>query len=175
MPWAEQTFGEEPGSEVLQDNRELLEPLQLCHRSLHGAAWAIADGLLDALRRAAAFDPVPGPAGRAPGFHAPRGAMSEITEYLGLGNYAEWDEGVRQEFLLEEGCSHRLLPANYQPSPETAEVLATCRVVAQAPAASLGSYVISMAVAPSDVLAVQLLLKVRGAADARGAAVRDAG
>ncbi len=80
-----------------------------------------------------------------------------------MGNYAEWDEGVRQEFLLEELASRRpLLPANYQPSPETAEVLATCRVVAQAPAASLGSYVISMAGHPSDVLAVQLLLKECG-------------
>ena len=42
------------------------------------------------------------------------------------------------------------------------EVLATCRVIAAAPAASLGTYVISMAGAPSDVLAVQLLLKEAG-------------
>ncbi|MCY1294829.1 Phosphoenolpyruvate carboxylase [compost metagenome] len=41
-------------------------------------------------------------------------------------------------------------------------MLATCRVIAAAPAASLGSYVISMAGAPSDVLAVQLLLKEAG-------------
>ena len=52
-----------------------------------------------------------------------------------------------------------LLPVHFSGSPETMEVLATCRVVAQAPAASLGSYVISMAGAPSDVLLVQLLLK----------------
>ncbi|WP_122571947.1 phosphoenolpyruvate carboxylase, partial [Pseudomonas viridiflava] len=45
---------------------------------------------------------------------------------------------------------------------DTAEVLATCREVAAAPAASLGSYVISMAGAASDVLAVQLLLKESG-------------
>ena len=35
-------------------------------------------------------------------------------------------------------------------------------MVAQTPAAALGSYVISMAGAPSDVLAVQLLLKETG-------------
>ncbi|MEE9100499.1 MULTISPECIES: phosphoenolpyruvate carboxylase [Pseudomonas] len=165
--WAERAIhsGEAPGAEVLQDNRELLEPLQLCYRSLQDCGMGvIADGaLLDSLRRAATFGlflvrlDVRQDSTR----HAR--AMSEITEYLGLGNYAEWDEAVRQEFLLEELASRRpLLPANYAASPETAEVLATCRVVAEAPAASLGSYVISMAGQPSDVLAVQLLLKECG-------------
>ncbi|MCJ1887671.1 phosphoenolpyruvate carboxylase [Pseudomonas sp. LA21] len=165
--WAERAIhsGEAPCAEVLQDNRELLEPLQLCYRSLHDCGMGvIADGaLLDSLRRAATFGlflvrlDVRQDSTR----HAR--AMSEITEYLGLGNYAEWDESVRQEFLLEELASRRpLLPANHQASPETAEVLATCRVVAEAPAASLGSYVISMAGQPSDVLAVQLLLKECG-------------
>ena len=55
-----------------------------------------------------------------------------------------------------------LLPASFEPSEDTAEVLATCREVAAAPAASLGSYVISMAGAASDVLTVQLLLKESG-------------
>ncbi|WP_207885475.1 phosphoenolpyruvate carboxylase [Pseudomonas sp. 30_B] len=165
--WAERAIhsGEAPCAEVLQDNRELLEPLQLCYRSLQECGMGvIADGaLLDTLRRAATFGlflvrlDVRQDSTR----HAR--AMSEITEYLGLGNYAEWDESVRQEFLLEELASRRpLLPANYQASPETAEALATCRVVAEAPAASLGSYVISMAGQPSDVLAVQLLLKECG-------------
>ena len=55
-----------------------------------------------------------------------------------------------------------MLPAHFKPDAETAEVLATCREIAAAPAASLGSYVISMAGAASDVLAVQLLLKEAG-------------
>jgi len=165
--WAERAIhtGEEPGTEVLQDNRELLEPLQLCYRSLQDCGMGvIADGdLLDTLRRAATFGLFLARLDVRQDSTRHARAMSEITEYLGLGNYAEWDEGVRQEFLLEELGSRRpLLPANYEPSPETAEVLATCRVVAQAPAASLGSYVISMAGHPSDVLAVQLLLKECG-------------
>ncbi|MCY0661601.1 phosphoenolpyruvate carboxylase, partial [Klebsiella pneumoniae] len=87
-------------------------------------------------------------------------AMSEITDYLGLGRYAEWDEEARLSFLQRELDNRRpLLPNDYRPSADTAEVLATCREVAAAPAASLGSYVISMAGAASDVLAVQLLLK----------------
>ncbi|MDU4249238.1 phosphoenolpyruvate carboxylase [Pseudomonas sp.] len=165
--WAERAIhtGEEPGAEVLQDNRELLEPLQLCYRSLQACGMGvIADGdLLDTLRRAATFGLFLARLDVRQDSTRHAKAMGEITEYLGLGNYAEWDESVRQEFLLEELSSRRpLLPANYQASPETAEVLATCRVVAQAPAASLGSYVISMAGQPSDVLAVQLLLKECG-------------
>ncbi|MDF5830478.1 phosphoenolpyruvate carboxylase [Pseudomonas aeruginosa] len=51
-------------------------------------------------------------------------ALSEITEYLELGSYDEWDEKTRLEFLLEELNSRRpLLPAHYQPSADTAEVL----------------------------------------------------
>ncbi|WP_447752333.1 phosphoenolpyruvate carboxylase [Pseudomonas nicosulfuronedens] len=165
--WAERAIhtGEEPDAEVLQDNRELLEPLQLCYRSLQACGMGvIADGaLLDTLRRAATFGLFLARLDVRQDSTRHARAMSEITEYLGLGNYAEWEESVRQEFLLEELASRRpLLPANYQPTAETAEVLATCRVVAQAPAASLGSYVISMAGQPSDVLAVQLLLKECG-------------
>lgn len=165
--WAERALSEDEVAPeaVLQDNRELLAPLELCHRSLHACGMGvIADGaLLDSLRRAATFGlfltrlDVRQDSGR----HA--AALSEITEYLGLGRYQDWDEAVRQEFLLEELGNHRpLLPADYQASADTAEVLATCRVAAAAPAASLGSYVISMAGQPSDVLAVQLLLKECG-------------
>ncbi|MEG7363081.1 phosphoenolpyruvate carboxylase [Pseudomonas citronellolis] len=165
--WAERALSEDEVAPeaVLQDNRELLAPLELCHRSLHACGMGvIADGaLLDSLRRAATFGlfltrlDIRQDSGR----HA--AALSEITEYLGLGRYQEWDEAVRQEFLLEELGNHRpLLPADYQASADTDEVLATCRVAAAAPAASLGSYVISMAGQPSDVLAVQLLLKECG-------------
>ena len=150
---------------VLQDNHELFEPLQCCYQSLHECGMGvIADGpLLDCLRRAATFGlflvrlDVRQDASR----HA--AAMSEITEYLGLGRYAEWDEAARLAFLQTELENRRpLLPAHFKPSGETEEVLATCREVAVAPAASLGSYVISMAGAASDVLAVQLLLKEAG-------------
>ncbi|VXC35976.1 phosphoenolpyruvate carboxylase [Pseudomonas sp. 8BK] len=150
---------------VLQDNRELLEPLTLCYQSLHECGMGvIADGpLLDCLRRAATFGlflvrlDVRQDSSR----HA--AAMSEITDYLGLGRYAEWDEEARLAFLLKELENRRpLLPGHFKPSGETEEVLATCREVAGAPAASLGSYVISMAGAASDVLAVQLLLKEAG-------------
>jgi len=150
---------------VLHDNRELLGPLMLCFQSLHECGMGvIADGpLLDCLRRAVTF-----------GLFLVRldvrqdssrhcAAMTEITDYLGLGRYEEWDEQTRIDFLLRELNNRRpLLPGYFKPAADTAEVLATCREVAAAPAASLGSYVISMAGAASDVLAVQLLLKESG-------------
>ena len=64
---------------------------------------------------------------------------------------------------MQELHSRRpLLPAHWQPSVDVAEVLATCRVIANQPQLMLGSYVISMASHPSDVLAVKLLLKETG-------------
>ncbi|TWI58763.1 phosphoenolpyruvate carboxylase type 1 [Pseudomonas duriflava] len=150
---------------ILEDNEALLAPLRLCYESLHACGMGvIADGpLLDCLRRAATFGlflvrlDIRQDAAR----HA--AALNEITEYLGIGRYAEWDEPQRLHFLENELASRRpLLACDYMPSAETAEVLATCRVIAQAPVASLGSYVISMAGAASDILAVQLLLKESG-------------
>jgi phosphoenolpyruvate carboxylase len=154
-----------PSPAVLQHNAELHEPLLCCYHSLHACGMGvIADGgLLDSLRRVAAFGlfllrlDVRQDAAR----HT--AALGEITDYLGLGRYDQWDEPQRLAFLQRELDSRRpLLPVDFRASAEVAEVLATCREVAAAPADSLGSYVISMAAAASDVLAVQLLLKEAG-------------
>ncbi|RRV08194.1 phosphoenolpyruvate carboxylase [Pseudomonas sp. v388] len=150
---------------VLQDNRELLDPLMLCYQSLHECGMGvIADGpLLDCIRRAVTFGLFLARLDVRQDSTRHSAAMSEITDYLGLGRYDQWDEPTRVDFLLRELNNRRpLLPAHFQPAADTAEVLATCREVAAAPAASLGSYVISMAGAASDVLAVQLLLKEAG-------------
>ncbi|PKH23336.1 phosphoenolpyruvate carboxylase [Pseudomonas fluorescens] len=165
--WAHSSLKENTPApaQVLQDNRDLLGPLQLCYQSLHECGMGvIADGpLLDCLRRAVTFGlflvrlDVRQDSAR----HA--SAMSEITDYLALGRYEDWDEEARIDFLSKElGNRRPLLPGYFKPSQDTAEVLNTCREIAAAPAASLGSYVISMAGAASDVLAVQLLLKESG-------------
>ncbi|MDD2033290.1 phosphoenolpyruvate carboxylase [Pseudomonas sp. N-137] len=152
-------------ADVLQNNRELLDPLELCYQSLHECGMGvIADGpLLDCLRRAVTFGLFLVRLDVRQDSTRHSAAMTEITDYLGLGRYEDWSEEQRISFLLEELNNRRpLLPAHFKPSADTAEVLATCREVAAAPAASLGSYVISMAGAASDVLAVQLLLKEAG-------------
>jgi len=152
-------------AEVLQNNRELLDPLELCYQSLHECGMGvIADGpLLDCLRRAVTFGLFLVRLDVRQDSTRHTTAMTEITDYLGLGRYEDWNEEQRIGFLLDELNNRRpLLPPHFKPSADTAEVLATCREVAAAPAASLGSYVISMAGAASDVLAVQLLLKEAG-------------
>ncbi|MFV0276839.1 MAG: phosphoenolpyruvate carboxylase, partial [Parahaliea sp.] len=89
--------------------------------------------------------------------------LSELTRYLGLGDYATWDESARCAFLLRELASRRpLIPPRWQPSADAAEVLATCEVVARQPEAALGAYIISMARQASDILAVHLLLRETG-------------
>lgn len=150
---------------ILFDADGLREPLLLCYESLcEKGMQVIADGLLkDILRRLSAF-----------GMNllrldvrqeAPRHAqaIAEATQYLGLGDYAEWDEQRRVDFLLHELTNPRpLLPQNWPCSDETREVLDTCRVIAAERHDALGAYVISMAGQPSDVLAVALLLKTAG-------------
>ena len=152
-------------ADVLQNNRELLDPLELCYHSLHECGMSvIADGpLLDCLRRAVTFGLFLVRLDVRQDSTRHTAAMTEITDYLGLGRYEDWSEEERIAFLMRELNNRRpLLPAYFKPSADTAEVLATCREIAAAPSASLGSYVISMAGAASDVLAVQLLLKESG-------------
>jgi phosphoenolpyruvate carboxylase len=159
------TSSQPASAEVLVDNRDLIAPLELCYQSLHECGMGvIADGpLLDSLRRAVTFGLFLGRLDVRQDAARHRDALAEITDYLGLGSYADWDEEQRIAFLQAELKNRRpLLPAHFKPQAETAEVLATCREVAAAPGASLGSYVISMAGAASDVLAVQLLLKEAG-------------
>ena len=156
--------------DLITSTEQLRQPLELCYRSLQDCGLGkIADGLLlDVIRKVACF-----------GIHLLKldirqdgarqtQALAEITRYLGLGDYAEWSEADRQAFLLNELNSRRpLLPrqgsaSQWQPSADTQEVLDTCQVIARHPQDAFGIYIISMAGAPSDVLAVQLLLKESG-------------
>ncbi|MNZ13494.1 Phosphoenolpyruvate carboxylase [compost metagenome] len=153
------------GLRVLTDNSELVEPLQLCHRSLHDCGMGvIADGLLlNCLRRANCFGLFLARLDIRQDSRRHAAAIDEITRALGLGSYLEWSESERLLFLSIELTNPRpLLPAGFVPGSDMTEVLATCRVIAETPAEALGSYVISMAGRASDVLAVQLLLKECG-------------
>jgi phosphoenolpyruvate carboxylase len=154
-----------PEGEILHSSDQLWQPLHACYQSLVECGMQIiADGaLLDLLRRVRCF-----------GVHLVRHdvrqdsarhtqALSELTTWLGLGDYAAWDEEARRAFLLRELASRRpLVPHHWQPSAEVQEVLDTCAVVASQPPQALGAYVISMARQASDVLAVHLLLKEAG-------------
>ncbi|MEQ9463470.1 MAG: phosphoenolpyruvate carboxylase [Haliea sp.] len=149
----------------LLSRADLWQPLELCYQSLRDCGMAaIADGaLLDLLRRVRCF-----------GVHLVRHdvrqdsarhteVLSELTSWLGIGDYAEWDEAARCAFLRQELASRRpLIPPRWSPTPDVAEVLATFAVIARQPREALGAYVISMARQASDVLAVHLLLREAG-------------
>ncbi len=150
---------------ILFENEDLTAPLELCYRSLVTCGLEhIANGpLLDTIRRAHTFGlplirlDIRQEASR----HAE--AVAEMVEFVGLGDYLSWSEQERQAFLLRELQGRRpLVPRNWEPSDPVREVLATCEVVAQQTPQALGSYVISMASKPSDVLNVILLLREAG-------------
>lgn len=165
--WAEASLNNEPADTtgILFENESLTAPLELCYRSLVecGLEHIAKGGLLDSIRRAHTFGlplirlDIRQEATR----HAE--AVAEMVEYLGLGDYLSWDEDERQAFLIGELQGRRpLVPRNWEPSAPVREVLDTCEVVAQQTPEALGSYVISMASKPSDVLSVILLLRESG-------------
>lgn len=149
-----------PVEETYTDASQILEPLELCHRSLcETGDKPIADGsLLDFMRQVSCF-----------GLSLVRldirqesdrhtDAIDAITNYLGIGSYRNWSEEERQEWLLSELRGKRPLFGSDLPvTDEVKDVLDTLKVVAELPPDCFGAYVISMATAPSDVLAVELL------------------
>jgi phosphoenolpyruvate carboxylase len=153
---------------ALVDSADLLEPLLLCHRSLHDTGnGIIADGrLLDVIRRVHAFGltlvrlDVRQDAARHTSL------LDAITRALGIGSFAEWTEAQREEFLLRELASRRpLIPLDLELDDDAREDLETFRAIATIPRTSLGAYVITMAASPSDILAVALLQKEAGVRD----------
>ena len=168
LEWAEarlQGRAVEVPADLITSREDLLSPLMLCFRSLNEVGLPhIANGpLVDTIRRIHCFgiNLVPLDIRQDGDRHVQ--AIDELVQYLGLGDYRAWSEEERQAFLLESLTSKRpLLPSVWPMSDETAEVLATCRVVAQEPREILSHYIISMAQQPSDVLAVALLLKECG-------------
>lgn len=157
--------GEEFTGPILNEESQIWEPLYTCYESLMECGLErIANGkLLDVLRCVKCF-----------GVHLVqidvrqdsdrhKQVFSELTEYFGIGDYAEWEESKKAEFLLNELQSKRpLIPKNWQPSEDAQEVLDTFNVVAEQPAGAIGSCIISMARQASDILAVELLLKESG-------------
>ena len=139
---------------------EFIEPLQLCYRSLvETGQTLLAEGrLTDVLRRTAAF-----------GLtlvrldlrqHAARHAdtLDAITRHRGLGSYLEWDETRRQAFLVGALRDHQpLSPSDLQPGDDVRDVLETFELAGRMNPESLSAFVVSMAQAPSDVLAVEAL------------------
>lgn len=158
-----------PGEDIIDSADGLLMPLQLIDRSLRQCNMAqLAEGALrDTLRRIHAFGITLLKLDIRQESSRHSAAVDAMTRYLGLGSYLAWDEAARQAFLLKELAGKRpLVDARFyrseECSDEVREVLATCEVIADEAPGALGAYVISMATAPSDVLAVMLLQRQAG-------------
>lgn len=148
--------------DILFRNEQLWEPLHECYKSLVACNMEIIadDKLLDTLRRIKCFGVNLAQLDIRQESTVHTEAISEITRYLGLGDYETWTEDEKQAFLIKELNSKRpLVPHNWDPSPQTKEVLETCRVIAETPYGAIPTYIISMTRTPSDILAVYLLLK----------------
>lgn len=156
----------EPEDEpIYEDPRELAEALRLCRDSLRETGdELIARGrLLDLERQLACFGlslmrlDLRQEAAR----HVE--TLDAVTRAIGAGSYAEWDESERLRFLLSElGGRRPLIPAGFDAGEPVRDVLETFRMAAGQSPGSLGAYVVSMAGAPSDVLAVELLQRAAG-------------
>jgi phosphoenolpyruvate carboxylase len=144
---------------------ELREVLLLCYRSLCdvGQELVARGGLLDTLRRLECFALTMVRLDLRQESTRHSEAIDEICQHLGFGSYLSWDEPTRQAFLVKELESRRpLIPWDFAPSPAVADVIETFRIAKRIGADALGAYVISMARAPSDVLAVELLQQAVG-------------
>lgn len=152
-------------SDILTQDEQLWQPLYDCYQSLHQCGMRIiANGaLLDCLRRVRCFGLGLSRLDIRQESTRHTMAIAEITRYIGLGDYAQWTEDDKRAFLVRELSSRRpLIPTNWTPTPETQEILDTCKVIAEQPEGVISAYVISMAREASDVLAVHLLLKEAG-------------
>ncbi len=158
--------GRRPGAEPgLDDSEEIADVLRLCDRSLREMCdERIAEGRLTDVRRQLAcfgLGLVRLDLRQESARHTE--AVDEITQGLGLGSFAAWDETARQAFLLDAlRQPEARLPEGSTPREPLRDALETLRVAAEQPAGTLGAYVISMATSPSDVLAVELLQRQAG-------------
>ncbi|EYU41129.1 hypothetical protein ABFS82_13G036000 [Erythranthe guttata] len=149
-----------PRESTFTNVEEFLEPLELCYTSLCACGdRAIADGsLLDFLRQVSTFGLSLVRLDIRQESERHTDVLDAITRHLDIGSYREWDENRRQEWLLSELRGKRpLFGSDLPKTEEISDVLDTFKVISELPSDSFGAYIISMATAPSDVLAVELL------------------
>lgn len=149
-----------PEEAAFTNLEQFLEPLELCYRSLCVCGdRPIADGsLLDFLRQVSTFGLSMVRLDIRQESDRHTDVLDAITRHLEIGSYREWSEERRQEWLLSELSGKRpLFGPDLPKTEEIADVLDTFHVIAELPSDNFGAYIISMATAPSDVLAVELL------------------
>eukprot|EP00850_Spirogloea_muscicola_P011767 SM000074S21677 [mRNA] locus=s74:317687:324258:- [translate_table: standard] len=154
-----------PVTETFTSVEQLLEPLEMCYRSLCSTGdQAIADGtLLDYMRQVSCFGLALVKLDIRQESDRHTEVVDAITKHLGLGSYKDKSEDERISWLVSELTSKRpLFGADLPTNEDIRDVLNTIKVVADLPSDSFAAYVISMATSTSDVLAVELLQRACG-------------
>ena len=169
--WAEASLRRAAAAETAADPyvnaADLAEPLRLCYRSLEATGnRLIASGrLTDLLRRVAAFGLTLARLDIRQEASRHRDAIAWLAGIRGWGAYADATEPQRQAMLVRAltASEHepRALPLD-RASDDVRDVVETFQTAAQLHPESLGACVITMASAPSDVLAVELLQRAAG-------------
>ncbi len=154
-----------PADAPYVDTAAFMDELRVCHRSLIETGYErVAEGrLTDILRRAAAFGLTLARLDIRQEARRHTGAIDAIARASGLGPYAEWDEARRVDFLRRQLTNPA--PSSAAASAdddEVRDVLETFDTIARIEPGSLGAYVITMASAASDVLAVHFLQRHAG-------------
>ncbi|CAI9261142.1 unnamed protein product [Lactuca saligna] len=149
-----------PEGKTFTNVEQFLEPLELCYRSLCACGdRPIADGsLLDFMRQVSTFGLSLVRLDIRQESERHTNVMDAITNHLQIGSYRNWPEQQKQEWLLSELKGKRpLFGPDLPKTEEISDVLDTFHVISELPSDNFGAYIISMATAPSDVLAVELL------------------
>jgi phosphoenolpyruvate carboxylase len=150
---------------MVQSIDELIKPLTEVYNSLCSVKCeVIANGLtLNLLRRAYAFGLNLAKLDIRQSSEKHLDLMAGIIKHIGLGNYNEWTEEEKINFLSKEFKSKRpLIPHNINLNKENLEVWQTFKMISRLPDECLGAYVISMASSVSDILTVLVLQKEAG-------------
>ena len=154
------------GGEVYVSASGLSAALHVCCRSLEATGnREIARGrLADLIRRLAVFDFTLAPLDVRQESTRHSEAVAAITQSAGAGRFTDWPEDQRLAFLTKAltGGVPAVPGSLSELDDEVRDVLETCRTIARIPANSLGAYVITMASAASDVLAVEFLQRAGG-------------
>ncbi|MCB0384923.1 MAG: phosphoenolpyruvate carboxylase, partial [Bdellovibrionales bacterium] len=144
---------------------EILEPLQLCYRSLiEIGARDLAEGrTLDLIRRLEAFGVSLLGLDIRQSSDVHEAVVAEIFAANGWNSYSDLSEENRQHLLISkiENADEIKLPKSWK-FELGADVIATCKLLDDFPPDCFRTYVISMTEEPSDVLEVLFLFKAAG-------------
>ncbi len=159
IPWTK-----EIKAEAFLSTAQLLEPLELCERSLQSCgAVEISEGKLrDLIWRVKCFGSSLVRLDLRQEATSLAESCNEVTEKLGLGRYIEWSEEQRVEFLLKSlKNKESLIDLGFYRNSSDENLKSFC-MCSELGAESLGAFVISMAQNPSDILLVEFLKKEVG-------------